>query len=242
LYLDMLRKFIHGQSAVIAEICLALDEKDLVTAERLLHSSKSVAASIGAIELAQQAAELENIVRFRPADPMLEPMLEAFSSDLVGFLVDLIVALDGIKNINDDTPIETMSEMKHTLIMVVDDTPMNVLLVDRMLKNEYKVVSANNGVQALEMLANGPMPQLILLDILMPEMDGYETCRRIKADPKLRDISIIFMSARAEAEDEILGMELGAVDYMAKPLCLPLLLSRVKAQLALHAYKNQKSN
>jgi CheY-like chemotaxis protein len=132
--------------------------------------------------------------------------------------------------------------MKHTLIMVVDDTPMNVLLVDRMLKNEYKVVSANNGVQALEMLANGPMPQLILLDILMPEMDGYETCRRIKADPKLRDISIIFMSARAEAEDEILGMELGAVDYMTKPLCLPLLLSRVKAQLALHAYKNQKSN
>ncbi len=242
LYLDMLRKFIHGQSAVIAEISLALEEKDFATAERLLHSSKSVAASIGAVELAEQAAELENIVRFRPSDPMLKPMLEAFSATLVGFLVDLIVALDGIKNIEEVIAPDAVSGSMQALIMVVDDTPMNLLLIDRMLKKEYQIISANHGEQALEMLANGSQPQLILLDILMPKMDGYETCRRIKADPKWCDIPIIFMSARAEAEDELLGMELGAVDYMTKPLCLPLVLSRVKAQLALHAHKNQTPN
>jgi two-component system sensor histidine kinase/response regulator len=231
LYLEMLRKFIHGQSAIVAEVSLALEEKDYSTAERLLHSSKSVAGSIGAAELAELAAELENVIRYRPTDPMCKPMLEAFSSTLVSFLVDLIVALDGVKPSSDEVELQVNNA---STVMAVDDTPMNLLLIDRMLKNEFQVITAQNGVEALKILANAPLPQLILLDILMPEMDGYETCRQIKANPALCHIPIIFMSARNEAEDEILGMELGAVDYMTKPLCLPLVLSRVKAHLAMH--------
>ncbi|AMC34423.1 response regulator [Janthinobacterium sp. B9-8] len=234
LYLEMLRKFIHGQSALIAEISLALEEKDHATAERLLHSSKSVAGSIGAVDLADLAAELEALLRHRPTDPMLKPMLEAFSSTLVGFLVDLIVALDGV-NQGEELPEGQIAEPLAISIMAVDDTPMNLLLIDRMLNKEFKIQLAHHGAEALAMLAADPLPQLILLDILMPEIDGYEVCRRIKADARMQHIPVIFMSARSDAEDEMLGMELGAVDYMAKPLCLPLLLSRVKAQLALHA-------
>ncbi|MDW5417079.1 response regulator [Iodobacter sp. CM08] len=234
LYLEMLRKFIHGQSAIIAEISLALEEKDYSTAERLLHSSKSVAGSIGATELAELAAELENVIRYRPTDPMCKPMLEAFSSALVSFLVDLIVALDGVKLSGDEVESQAAEA---PLVMAVDDTPMNLLLIDRMLKKEFRVVTANNGLEALDRLAKTPLPQLILLDILMPEMDGYEACRQIKANPALCHIPIIFMSARCEAEDEIFGMELGAIDYMTKPLCLPLVLSRVKAHLAMQAVK-----
>ncbi|NHQ85453.1 response regulator [Iodobacter sp. HSC-16F04] len=235
LYLEMLRKFIHGQSAVITEINVALEEKDVLTAERLLHSSKSVAASIGAVDLADLAAELESLVRHHPGDAMLKPMLEAFSSNLLGFLVDLIVALDGMNHVADASEPAVPAQAPDITILAVDDTPMNLLLIERMLGKEFNIRVAHHGAQALEMLVQDPLPRLILLDILMPEMDGYEVCRRLKADERMANIPVIFMSARSDADDEMRGMELGAADYMAKPLCLPLLLSRVKAQLALHA-------
>ncbi|MEJ2791927.1 response regulator [Iodobacter sp. LRB] len=235
LYLEMLRKFIHGQSAVITEINVALEEKDVLTAERLLHSSKSIAASIGAVDLADLAAELESLVRHHPGDAMLKPMLEAFSSNLLGFLVDLIVALDGMNHVADASEPAVLAKAPDVTILAVDDTPMNLLLIERMLGKEFNIRVAHHGAQALEMLAQDPLPRLILLDILMPEIDGYEVCRRLKADERTVNIPVIFMSARSDADDEMRGMELGAADYMAKPLCLPLLLSRVKAQLALHA-------
>ncbi|STQ91422.1 response regulator [Iodobacter fluviatilis] len=235
LYLEMLRKFIHGQSSVIAEINVALEEKDVLTAERLLHSSKSVAASIGAADLADLAAELELLVRLHPGDAMLKPMLEAFSSNLLGFLVDLIVALDGVNHVADASEPAVPAKTPDVTILAVDDTPMNLLLIERMLGKEFNIRVAQHGAEALDMLVQDPLPRLILLDILMPEMDGYEVCRQLKADARTANIPVIFMSARSDADDEMRGMELGAADYMAKPLCLPLLLSRVKAQLALHA-------
>ncbi|WP_164521449.1 response regulator [Iodobacter ciconiae] len=235
LYLEMLRKFIHGQSAVIAEINVALEEKDYLTAERLLHSSKSVAGSVGAADLAELATELESLVRHHPGDAMLKPMLEAFSTNLLGFLVDLVVALDGMGHASGASEPEAMIAWPEVSILAVDDTPMNLLLIERMLNKEFSIRLAHHGAEALEMLAQDPLPRLILLDILMPDMDGYEVCRRLKSDERTAHIPVVFMSARSDADDEIRGMELGAVDYMAKPLCLPLLLSRVKAQLALHA-------
>jgi len=120
-------------------------------------------------------------------------------------------------------------------VLVVDDTPDNLSLVSGLLRDDYLVRVANNGEKALRIATSDPPPDLILLDIMMPDMDGYEVCQRLKADPKARDIRVIFLTAKAEVEDERRGFELGAVDYITKPISPPILQERVKTQLALKA-------
>ena len=115
-------------------------------------------------------------------------------------------------------------------ILTVDDTPANIDVVKGVLSNKYFVQAAVNGKMALKILEK-KKPDLILLDIMMPEMDGYEVCKRIKADASARDIPIIFLTAKAEVEDETKGLALGAVDYITKPISPPILKARVKTQL-----------
>jgi putative two-component system response regulator len=120
-------------------------------------------------------------------------------------------------------------------ILVVDDTPDNLSLMSSLLKDDYKVKVANGGEKALKIAATHPQPDLILLDIMMPGMDGYEVCQHLKSDPATRDIPIIFLTAKAEVEDEKKGLELGAVDYITKPISPPIVMARVATQLALKA-------
>ena len=120
-------------------------------------------------------------------------------------------------------------------VLVVDDTPDNLSLVSGLLRDDYIVRVANNGEKALRIATSEQPPDLILLDIMMPGMDGYEVCQRLKADPKARDIRVIFLTAKAEIEDERKGFELGAVDYITKPISPPILQERVKTHLALKA-------
>ncbi|HWA44548.1 MAG TPA: two-component system response regulator [Hypericibacter adhaerens] len=120
-------------------------------------------------------------------------------------------------------------------ILVVDDTPDNLALMGGLLEDTYKVKLANNGQRALAIAAGEHVPDLILLDIMMPGLDGYEVCRRLKADPRTRHVPVIFLTARSEAADEQKGFALGAVDYITKPINPPILMSRVSAQLALKA-------
>lgn len=120
-------------------------------------------------------------------------------------------------------------------ILVVDDTPSNLSLMIRLLQGDYTVRLANNGENALRIAAAASPPDLILLDIMMPEMDGYEVCRRLKANPHTREIPVIFLTACVEVEDERLGLELGAVDYITKPLSPPIMMARVKTHLTLKA-------
>ena len=118
-------------------------------------------------------------------------------------------------------------------VLVVDDTPDNLALISTLLKDTYHVKVAVSGEKALR-IATGPRPpDLILLDIMMPQMDGYEVCKRLKATAATQDIPVIFVTARADEEDERIGLELGAVDYITKPISPAILLARVKAQLAL---------
>ena len=117
-------------------------------------------------------------------------------------------------------------------ILVVDDAPDNLSLMNGLLKGDYKVKVANSGERALKVVAETP-PDLILLDIMMPGMDGHEVCRRLKDDPASRDIPVIFLTAKTEIEDEKRGLELGAVDYITKPISPPIVLARVKNHLAL---------
>ena len=120
-------------------------------------------------------------------------------------------------------------------ILVVDDTPENLALMSSLLKDDYKVKIANGGEKALKIAASDSPPNLILLDIMMPGMDGYEVCRRLKRDPKTMNIPVIFLTARSEVEDEKKGLELGAVDYITKPISPPIVMARVKNHLALKA-------
>ncbi len=122
-----------------------------------------------------------------------------------------------------------------SLVLVVDDTPENLELMSGLLLGTYRVKVASNGAKALRIAAAEPQPDLILLDIMMPEMDGYEVCRRLKADPLTADIPVVFLTAKTEQADEQQGFDLGAVDYITKPISPPIVLARVHAQLQLKA-------
>ncbi len=123
--------------------------------------------------------------------------------------------------------------IKKSTVLVVDDTPDNLTLMSNLLKDDYKVKIAIGGEKALKIAASDASPDLILLDIMMPGMDGYEVCRRLKLDPKTLDIPVIFLTAKTEVEDEKKGLELGAVDYITKPISPPIVMARVKNHLAL---------
>lgn len=117
-------------------------------------------------------------------------------------------------------------------ILVVDDTPENIDVLVGVLKNDYQVKAAINGEMALKIVYN-TLPDLILLDIMMPGIDGYEVCRRLKADHTTRHIPIIFITAKIGIQDEIEGLQLGAVDYIGKPISPPVVEARVRTHLAL---------
>jgi len=118
-------------------------------------------------------------------------------------------------------------------ILIVDDTPDNIMLLSRLLKDRYNTKVANNGSLALQIAQATPGLDLILLDVMMPGLDGYETCRQLKANPVTADIPVIFLTAKSQVEDEALGLALGAVDYIAKPVSPPILFARVATQLTL---------
>jgi len=120
-------------------------------------------------------------------------------------------------------------------VLVVDDTPDNLALMSALLKNTYKVKVANHGDKGLRIAASATPPDLILLDVMMPDVDGYEVCRRLKADSRTCNIPVIFLTARSEPEDEHKGLALGAADYITKPISPPILLARVATQLTLKA-------
>jgi putative two-component system response regulator len=117
-------------------------------------------------------------------------------------------------------------------ILAVDDTPTNIDVVKGVLSDSYFVQAAVNGKMALKIIEK-KKPDLILLDVMMPEMDGYEVCRRLKADEATRDIPIIFLTAKVDVKDETKGLELGAVDYITKPISPSILKERVKNHLEL---------
>ncbi len=125
-----------------------------------------------------------------------------------------------------------MSELSNMRIMVVDDTEANIDILVETLADDYKVSVAMDGESALEDIKIN-YPDLILLDVMMPDMDGYEVCRRLKADPQTRDIPIIFVTAKSEESDETKGLDMGAVDYITKPFSPPIVQARVKTHLIL---------
>ncbi len=118
-------------------------------------------------------------------------------------------------------------------ILLVDDTTENLYAIGSLLQPHYRVRVANGGAAALEVVSRAPYPDLILLDIMMPEIDGYEVLRRLKAAPETAGIPVVFVTAMDSHGDEAHGLELGAVDYITKPVVPALLLARIRTHLAL---------
>lgn len=118
-------------------------------------------------------------------------------------------------------------------VLVVDDAPENIEILAGILRGEYKVRVANSGERALQIIQSNAPPDLVLLDVMMPVMDGYEVIRRAKSDPRSRDIPILIVSAAAEPANEETALALGAIDFLAKPVIAAVVRARVKAHLAL---------
>lgn len=118
-------------------------------------------------------------------------------------------------------------------ILIVDDEPLNIKILQHLLGSDYAVASAGCGEDALRLSRAGPPPDLILLDVMMPGMDGYEVCRQLKSDAGTKDVPIMFITAKSDIEDETRGLECGAVDYIARPFSPPIVRARVKAHLLL---------
>jgi serine phosphatase RsbU (regulator of sigma subunit) len=124
-------------------------------------------------------------------------------------------------------------------VLLVDDEPANLQIVNSILKDTYKTRIATNGAKALELANQDPAPDLILLDVMMPEMDGYEVCSRLKSDDRTRDIPVIFLTGQTEIDDETRGFEVGAVDYIHKPFSPAVVQARVRTHLVLRGIRNQ---
>ena len=124
-------------------------------------------------------------------------------------------------------------------VLIVDDHPDNLMVLGELLSGDYHVRAANSGEKALRLVDMAPVPDLILLDVMMPQMSGHEVIRQLRAQPKTRDIPVIFITAMTAAEDETLGLELGAVDYILKPFNPSVVLARVKTHVELKRVRDK---
>jgi len=135
--------------------------------------------------------------------------------------------------------IPEQSKPSEKLILIVDDTPTNIGAISGALKDFYKTKVATTGQKALALVAAEEKPDLILLDVMMPEMDGYEVCQRLKADAATREIPVIFLTGQTSADDETHGFEVGAVDYVHKPFSASVVRARVRTHILLREARAQ---
>lgn len=134
--------------------------------------------------------------------------------------------------------VERQEFRRRLAILAVDDDPDHLSVLDGLLRDRYHLQVASSGERALELLEQAKAPDLILLDVVMPDIDGYEVCKRLKSNPRTREIPVIFLAARNNSTDEAHGLQLGAVDYITKPIKPSILLARVATHLRVKAMED----
>ncbi len=132
-----------------------------------------------------------------------------------------------------------MTTEKET-ILIVDDTPTNIRILIEALQGDYGILVATNGQDAIRIAGSDYPPDIILLDIVMPQPDGYEVCAQLKGDPKTRAIPIIFVTSLGNEDDEEKGLEAGAVDFISKPYSIPIVRARIRTHLRLRAIEKDQ--
>ena len=140
---------------------------------------------------------------------------------------------------NSEVKITATPARHRPLVLLVDDEPTNLQLLVEALRSDYEVAVATEGETALSLAKATDKPSIILLDVVMPDMDGYEVCRRLKADMRTRDIPVIFITVRNDVESEEHGFEIGAVDYIHKPFKLQSVRARVRTHLTLQGMMDE---
>ncbi|MCJ8345631.1 response regulator, partial [bacterium] len=131
-----------------------------------------------------------------------------------------------------------MKNPKRPTLLIVDDEPNNIRILSDLLKEDCQILFAKNGLKAIE-LAKTKLPDLVILDIMMPEMDGYEVCERLKLIPETKDIPVVFATAMNEIQDEEKGLSLGALDYVTKPFQMAIVKRRILNHLELVKKRKQ---
>lgn len=121
--------------------------------------------------------------------------------------------------------------MTNPRILIVDDESFYTDVLDNLLCDDYDIVIARKGSEALKLATEDPQPDLILLDIVMEDMDGYEVCRNLKLNSDTKNIPVIFLTVKRDVDDEVMGFNLGAVDYITKPMSPPIVRARVRTHI-----------
>ena len=237
-YLGLLRSFAAGQGVDPAQIRLALQDGDLEAAERMTHTAKGLLGNLGAGPLEQWAGNLERSIHQRRTRETLDSLVDGLEIRTAELARQLRLRLPPRPLAGPGIPVGEGAAKELETVLVVDDSPDNLAVMAGLLKGLYRVELAGSGEQGMRRAVEEPQPDLILLDVLMPGSDGYEVMRRLKANPRTQDIPVIFLTCRNRPEDERRGLEMGAVDYLAKPVSPPILLSRVGNHLKLKGIRD----
>lgn len=166
--------------------------------------------------------------------------MEKLTSILEKYFIISSLVKENQENITETKLADTVPEYfnKKQKVMIVDDVPMNVSLLKIALESEYDIVVMTNGQDALKVAFSDSPPDIILMDIMMPGMDGYQVCEKLREDPKTKDIPVVFLTAIQDVENEEYGLNLGAIDYIKKPFSIPVVKSKLKNHLDLKKYKD----
>jgi putative two-component system response regulator len=237
-YLGLLRSFAAGRGVDPAEIRRALEDGDREAAERMAHTAKGLLGNLGAGPLEQWAGSLERSIHQGRTRETLDSLVDGLEIRTAELARQLRLRLPVHPVAGPGIPAGEAVAKEGETVLVVDDNPDNLAVMAGLLEGLYRVKLAGSGEQGLRRAVEAPQPDLILLDVMMPGSDGYDVMRRLKLDPRTRDIPVIFLTGRNRPEDERRGLEMGAVDYLAKPVSPPILLSRVGNHLKLKGIRD----
>lgn len=240
LYGRLVRMFTAQPHDEPARAHQALAQGDGRTASRHLHTLQGQAATLGAIALQQAAKQAEQAIENQLPHAELQALLGSLELRLRSDVLYLQSVLQQSAGVEDNTSPPAESPPQNVpRLLIVDDEASNALTLQRIFRTDCAVFVAHSGTQALAFCQDNPLPDLILLDIVMPGMDGLEVCRRLKADALTADIPILFVTAQSTPQEESAALAAGGVDFISKPINHVVVRARVQTHLMLKAQSDQ---
>ncbi|MBI1736943.1 MAG: response regulator [Candidatus Rokubacteria bacterium] len=243
--IDLLRGFAPDATAALAALERAAAAGDRAGMRRHAHTLAGAAGNVGATQLARAAKDVEHAAATGgDGTAALVPAVSRAAATVLASLATLGAApapaapvAEPVTRRVEPVRVAGPKELSDCRLLIVDDAKINVDVLTRALQDDYKLSAASDGESALRLVKEAP-PDLILLDIVMPGMDGYEVCARLKADPATRDIPVVFLTARQDVEDKAKAFEAGAADYVTKPFEILEVKARVRSLLRAKAYQD----